>query len=389
MTSVSALPERLLLGSGPSPVPERVLRALAHPTIGHLDPAFGALMDEVAAGLRSVFKTENRVAIPISGTGSAGMEAMVANLVRPGDRIVCGVHGLFGERMADELARHGADVVRVEAEWGRALDLEALTAAVAAGDTAALFVVHAETSTGVAQPLDGLADACHEAGALFLLDCVTSLAGHPLALDESGVDAAFSGTQKCLNAPPGLAPFTANARALERVEDGRVPSWYFDLSLVLAYWRDADDPSAKPARAYHHTAPINLVYALAEALEIVQEEGLDARWARHATAHEALRRALAELGFERIAPDGEQLHPLLAVRVPEGISEADVRTALLTEDGIEVSGGLGPLAGKAWRIGVMGEGAQPEPQRRLVEALAQRLGQPPDAALAALDDGWA
>jgi len=389
MTSVAALPERLLLGSGPSPVPERVLRALAHPTIGHLDPAFGALMDEVAAGLRAVFQTDNRVAIPISGTGSAGMEAMVANLVRPGDRVVCGVHGLFGERMADELARHGADVVRVEAEWGRALDGEALTAAVAAGDTAALFVVHAETSTGVAQPLDGLADACHEAGALFLLDCVTSLAGHPLALDESGVDAAFSGTQKCLNAPPGLAPFTANARALERVEDGRVPSWYFDLSLVLAYWRDADDPSAKPARAYHHTAPINLVYALAEALEIVQEEGLDARWARHATAHEALRRALAELGFERIAPDGEQLHPLLAVRVPEGISEADVRTALLTEDGIEVSGGLGPLAGKAWRIGVMGEGAQPEPQRRLVEALAQRLGQPPDAALAALDDGWA
>ena len=389
MTSVAALPERLLLGSGPSPVPERVLRALAQPTIGHLDPAFGALMDEVAAGLRAVFKTENRVAIPISGTGSAGMEAMVANFVRPGDRVVCGVHGLFGERMADELTRHGADVVRVEAEWGRALDREALTKAVAAGGTAALFVVHAETSTGVAQPLDGLADACHEAGALFLLDCVTSLAGHPLALDESGVDAAFSGTQKCLNVPPGLAPFTANARALERVEDGRVPSWYFDLSLVLAYWRDADDPSAKPARAYHHTAPINLVYALAEALEIVQEEGLDARWARHATAHEALRRGLAELGFERIAPAGEQLHPLLAVRVPDGISEAEVRTALLTEDDIEISGGLGPLAGTTWRIGVMGEGARPAAQHRLVVALAKRLGQPPDAALAALDDGWA
>ncbi len=389
MSSVAALPERLLLGSGPSPVPERVLRALAQPTIGHLDPAFGALMDEVAAGLRAVFKTENRVAIPISGTGSAGMEAMVANFVRPGDRVVCGVHGLFGERMADELTRHGADVVRVEAEWGRALDREALTKAVAAGGTAALFVVHAETSTGVAQPLDGLADACHEAGALFLLDCVTSLAGHPLALDESGVDAAFSGTQKCLNVPPGLAPFTANARALERVEDGRVPSWYFDLSLVLAYWRDADDPSAKPARAYHHTAPINLVYALAEALEIVQEEGLDARWARHATAHEALRRGLAELGFERIAPAGEQLHPLLAVRVPDGISEAEVRTALLTEDDIEISGGLGPLAGTTWRIGVMGEGARPAAQHRLVVALAKRLGQPPDAALAALDDGWA
>ncbi len=388
MSPVAALPERLLLGSGPSPVPERILRALAHPTIGHLDPAFGALMDEVAAGLRIVFGTENRVAIPISGTGSAGMEAMVANLVRPGDRVVCGVHGLFGERMADELARHGADVVRVEAEWGRALDREALAAAVAAGDTKALFVVHAETSTGVAQPLDGLADACREAGALFLLDCVTSLAGHPLALDESGVDAAFSGTQKCLNVPPGLAPFTANARALERVEDGRVPSWYFDLSLVLAYWRDADDPSAKPARAYHHTAPINLVYALAEALEIVQEEGLEARWARHATAHETLRRALAELGFERLAPDGEHLNSLLAVQVPEGIAEAEVRTALLTEDDIEISGGLGPLAGKVWRIGVMGEGAKPEPQHELVLALAKQLGRPPEAALAALEDGW-
>ncbi|MDQ3632872.1 MAG: aminotransferase class V-fold PLP-dependent enzyme, partial [Actinomycetota bacterium] len=325
----------------------------------------------------------------VSGTGSAGMEAMVANLVRPDDRVVCGVHGLFGARMADELARHGADVVRVEGEWGRALDREVLTAAVAAGDTAALFVVHGETSTGVAQPLDGLADACCEAGALFLLDCVTSLAGHPLALDASGVDAAFSGTQKCLNAPPGLAPFTANARALKRVEDGRVASWYFDLSLVLAYWHDAGDPLAKAARAYHHTAPINLVYALAEALEIVQEEGLDARWARHATAHESLRLALAELGLDRLAPEGEQLHPLLAVRVPEGIAEATVRVPLLVEDGIEISGGLGPLAGRIWRIGVMGEGARPEAQHHLVVALARRLGQPPDAALAALADGWA
>ena len=387
MSSVSALPARLLLGSGPSPVPPRVLQALAQPTIGHLDPAFGALMDEVAAGLRTVFGTQNRVAIPVSGTGSAGMEAMVANLVRPGDRVVCGVHGLFGERMADELARHGADVVRVEAEWGRALDGEALTRAVAAGDTAALFVVHAETSTGVAQPLDGLADACREAGALFLLDCVTSLGGHRLVLDESGVDAAFSGTQKCLNAPPGLAPFTANARALERVEDGQVPSWYFDLSLVLAYWRDADGGS--PARAYHHTAPINLVYALAEALEIVLEEGLEARWARHATAHEALRGALSVLGLERVAPEGEQLNPLLALRVPEGVAEAEVRTPLLLEDGIEVSGGLGPLAGKVWRVGVMGEGARPEPQERLVRALAPRLGHAPDEALAALAEGWA
>lgn len=256
------------------------------------------------------------------------------------------------------------------------------------GDTAALFVVHAETSTGVAQPLDGLADACHDVGALLLVDCVTSLAGHPLAVDEAGIDAAFSGTQKCLNAPPGLAPFTANARALARVSDGKVPSWYFDLSLTLDYWRDHHGPSAKPARTYHHTAPVNLVYALAEALAIVAEEGLDARWARHATAHEALRRALAVLGLERLAPAGEHLSSLLAVRVPKDLDEASVRVPLLTEDGIEISGGLGPLAGRIWRIGVMGEGARAEPQQRLVTALAGRLGHDPAEALSALADGW-
>ncbi len=384
MSPTSALPTRLLLGSGPSPVPDRVLRALALPTIGHLDPAFGALMDEVAAGLRRTFRTANDVALPISGTGSAGMEAMVANLVRPGDRVICGVHGLFGERMADELARHGAQVHRVEAEWGRAIPTEALVAA-AAEPFAAMFVVHGETSTGVAQPLEGLADACRAHDALLLVDCVTSLAGHALDLDAAGVDAAFSGTQKCLNVPPGLAPFTLGERALARVQDGQVPSWYFDLSLVLGYWRN--EPGA--ARAYHHTAPINLVYALAEALDIVHEEGLETRWARHAVAHEALRTALEQLGFFRLAPDGEHLNPLLAVRVPEGIDEAAVRKALLVDDGIEVSGGLGPLAGKTWRIGVMGEGARRDPQEQFVRALAARLDRDPADALAALGDGWA
>ncbi len=387
MTALTvSVPDRLLLGSGPSPVPERILRALALPTIGHLDPAFGALMDDVAAGLRATFRTQNAVAIPVSGTGSAGMEAMVANLVRPGDRVVCGIHGLFGERMADELARHGATVVRVEAEWGRAIPTADLLAA-AQEPFAAMFVVHAETSTGVAQPLDGLADACRAHDALLLVDCVTSLAGHPLDLDAAGVDAAFSGTQKCLNAPPGLAPFTVGERALERVQDGRVPSWYFDLSLVLGYWTAPADGAAK-ARAYHHTAPINLIYALAEALAIVHEEGLEARWARHATAHEALRDALAVLDLHRLAPEGEQLNSLLAVRLPEGVEDAAIRGPLLTEDGIEISGGLGPLAGKAWRIGVMGEGARPEPQERLVRALAARMGRDPGEALDALSAGW-
>ena len=383
MPSTFDLPRRLLLGAGPSPTTDRVLRALATPTIGHLDPAFGELLDDLSARLRGVFRTENRVAFPVSGTGSAGMEAMVANLVSPGDRVLCGVHGLFGERMADELARHGAEVVRVEAEWGRAIPTERLLEAAAAGAFSAMVVVHGETSTGVAQPLDGLAEACRDRDALLLVDTVTSLGGHPLELDAWGVDAAFSGTQKCLNVPPGLAPFTLGERAAAKAERVACPSWYFDLSLVLGYW------AGSGARAYHHTAPINLIYGLHESLGEVLDEGLEARWARHAVAHEALRRALAALGLERLAPAGEQLHPLLAVRVPEGVDDAAVRGALLTDDGIEISGGVGALAGNVWRIGVMGQGARLEPQRRLIEALAPRLSGSAAEALAELEAGWA
>ncbi len=371
---------RLLLGSGPTPVGDRVLRALAQPTIGHLDPQFAAIMDEVAELLRATFRTSNRVALPLSATGSGGMQAMVDTLIAPGEKVVCGVHGLFGERMADALGRAGAEVVRVEQEWGRAIPVERLLDAWSA-DCRALFVVHGETSTGVAQPLDGLAEAVHGDDGLFLLDCVTSLAGHPLELDEAGVDAAFSGSQKCLNCPPGLAPFTVGERVSGRLQRR---SWYFDLEAILGYWK----PEGSGTRAYHHTAPINMIYALHEALTIVHEEGLEARWERHATAHEALRRALGVFGFERLAPEGEQLHPLLAVRVPDGIDEAIVRGRLLTEHSIEVAGGLGPLAGRGWRIGVMGEGARPEPQRALVEALAAELGRPADEALAALEEGW-
>jgi alanine-glyoxylate transaminase / serine-glyoxylate transaminase / serine-pyruvate transaminase len=372
----------LLLGAGPSPVPRRVLDALAQPTIGHMDPEFEQVMEETAHALRAVMGTANRATFPVSATGSGGMDAMVVNLVRPGDRVICGVHGLFGERMADALGRAGAEVVRVEAEWGRAITTEALLAA-AADPFDALFVVHGETSTGVAQPLEGLAEACRAHGALFLVDCVTSLAGHALALDETGADAAFSGTQKCLNCPPGLAPFTLGERAAERV-DGSSRSWYFDFSLVLAYWNDGGG-----ARAYHHTAPVNMIYALREALAIVTEEGLPARWERHARAHEALRAALGVLGCERLAPTGEALMPLLAVRPPADVDEAGVREALRFEHDIEISGGLGPLAGALWRIGVMGVGARPEPQRRLVEALCAVLGRDPGEPVAALQAGWA
>jgi len=369
---------RLLLGSGPSPVPERVLHALARPTVGHLDPQFGALMDELAEDLRGAFRTANRVTLPLSATGSGGMQATVDTLIEPGDRVVCGVHGLFGERMADALGRAGAEVVRVAAEWGRAIDPEALAGAWRPGSRA-LFVVHGETSTGVAQPLEGLRQIAGDDG-LLLVDCVTSLGGHPLDVDAAAVDAAFSGSQKCLNCPPGLAPLTVADRAAERLS---ARSWYFDLTAILGYWRPEG-----PGRAYHHTAPINMVYALREALRIVHEEGLEARWARHARAHGALRAALAELGFARLAPDGEQLASLLCVRVPEALDEAALRGRLLTRHGIEVSGGLGPLAGRVWRIGVMGEGARPEPQSRLVEALAAELHRDPRGPVAALEDGW-
>jgi alanine-glyoxylate transaminase / serine-glyoxylate transaminase / serine-pyruvate transaminase len=377
--TVEEVPERLLLGSGPSPVPPRVLTALAHPTIGHLDPAFGALQDDVAALLRATMKTTNKVAFPLSATGSGGMQAMVDTLIAPGDRVVVGVHGAFGARMADALGRAGADVVKVEQEWGRAIERERLIEAAADPSTRALFVVHGETSTGVAQPLDGLADAIHAHDGLFLVDCVTSLAGHPLDLDGAGVDAAFSGTQKCLNVPPGLAPFTVGDRALGRLQRR---SWYFDLQAMVDYWF-ADGP-----RAYHHTAPINMIYALHEGLRAVHEEGLQTRWARHARAHEALRAALAILGFERLAPEGEQLASLLAVAVPDGLDEAAARGALLREHGIEISGGLGPLVGRAWRIGVMGDGAKPAPQERLVRATAQLTGGDEKAAVAALEEGW-
>ncbi len=386
--TLTDVPARLLLGSGPSIVPERVLEALAQPTIGHMDPAFATIMGETNELLREAFQTENAATFPVSGTGSAGMEALVTNFVDPGDRVVCGVHGLFGERMADELARAGADVVRVEAEWGRAIDPEQLIAA--AGDGLdAMVVVHGETSTGVAQPLDGLADACHERDALLMIDCVTSIGGHPLRIDESGVDAAFAGTQKCLNCPPGLAPFTAGERALAKLEArekaGR--SWYFDLSLVLAYW--TPDEVGGSSRAYHHTAPINLIYALREALSIaVGDEWLPSAWERHRRAHHALRDALGVLGCTRLAPDGEQLHPLLAVSPPDGCDEAAIRNALLLERGIEISGGLGSLAGKLWRVGVMGAGARREPQEALVSALCDLLGRDPAEALSALEEGW-
>jgi alanine-glyoxylate transaminase / serine-glyoxylate transaminase / serine-pyruvate transaminase len=365
-------------------VPQRVLNAIAQPTVGHLDPFFVALMEETAELLRAAFGTSNAATLPVSATGSGGMDALLVNFVEPGDRVVVGVNGLFGERLADALGRADAEVVRIEADWGRAIDPDDLRSALAGGANA-VCVVHGETSTGVCQPMDGIAEACRDAGVMLFVDCVTSLTGQPVLLDEWGVDAAFSGSQKCLNAPPGLAPFTAGERALEKLRGRKSPprSWFFDLSLVLGYW------DGEGGRVYHHTAPINMIYALAEALRIVDEEGLDARWERHRRAHEALRAALAELGLERIARDGEELWPLLAVRLPDGVDDAAVRGALLAEHGIEIAGALGPFAGKVWRVGVMGDGARPDPQERLVSALADLMKRDSKQALEALAEGWA
>lgn len=386
-TDSSLIPDRLLLGSGPSPVPARVLAALAQPTIGHLDPAFGALMEEMMERLRATMRTANAATLAVSGTGSAGMEAMVVNFVSPGDRVVCAVNGLFGERMADALSRHGAAVARVDGDWGRAIPVGRLVAAIDER-THAVFVVHGETSTGVCQPVDGLSEACRAHGALLFVDCVTSLGGQPFDVDAMGIDVAFSGSQKTLNCPPGLAPLTVSPRAAAALfeRNDRCRSWYFDLRAILAYWRHGAEDAAP--RVYHHTAPINMIYALNEALCLALDEGLEARWNRHQRAHEALRGALEVLGFERLAPHGEELWPLLAVGVPPGVEDAAVRRSLLLNEGIEISGGLGPLAGKIWRIGVMGIGAEPEPQERLVTGLARVLRVDGTEALERLEGAW-
>ena len=367
MPPVSAIPSRLCLGPGPSPVPPRVLAALAHPTIGHLDPAFLALMDEVRDGLRHVFATTNAMTLAMSGTGSAGMETVIVNLVEPGDRVLVGVNGVFGGRLAEVARRTGAEVTTVDAPWGRALDRDALAAAIARSSPHVVAVVHAETSTGVANDIAGLADLVHARDGLLVVDCVTSLAGMPVEIDAWGVDAAYSGTQKCLSCPPGLSPVTLSPRAVARLDRRRtkVPSWYFDLTLLKSYWGQE--------RAYHHTAPINMLYALHEALAIVREEGLPARFLRHRAAHERLAAAVDELGMTFVSEAGHRLPMLNAIAAPAGVDEAAIRRRLLDEHGIEIGGGLGDFKGKAWRIGLMGHGATTESVDTVVGALRALL----------------
>ena len=344
--------ERVLMGPGPSDVPPRILQAMAAPCIGHLDPYFLSVMDETQRLLRFLFQTENALTIPVSGTGSAGMETCFVNLVEPGDEIVVCVNGVFGIRMADIVNRLGGQLIRVDGEWGRAIDPDEVRKAVKGRSPKLLAVVHAETSTGVYQPLEDLKNVAKESGALFLVDMVTSLGGMEVALDKMGIDAAYSGTQKCISCPPGLAPISFSRAAMKALEKRKRPvvSWYLDMSMVSSYWG--------AERKYHHTAPINMIYAFREALRIIAEEGLKDRFARHLLNHRALVAGVEAMGLSMLVPEGERLPMLNAIRIPEGADDLKVRKALLNDFGIEIGGGLGDLAGKVWRVGLMGHASR-------------------------------
>jgi alanine-glyoxylate transaminase/serine-glyoxylate transaminase/serine-pyruvate transaminase len=354
------LRERVLMGPGPSnPYPE-VTQALARPVMGHLDPDFLTLLDETCDRLRMVFRTENDLTLPISGTGSAGMEAAFVNLVGPGDVVVIGVNGLFGERMCDVVSRCGAEVVRVDEQWGRPLDPQRLLDAHPSPKIIA--VVHAETSTGVRNDVAPL--GAGKGDALLLIDCVTSLGGIEVAVDEWGVDVAYAGTQKCLGVPPGLAPLTVSARARERFVD-KCQSWYLDLSMISDY--------VGSARKYHHTAPVSMIYGLHAGLGVLLDEGLEASWARHESCGRALQEGLEKLGFGLFAAEGHRLPELTTVTLPDGVDDAPTRRALLERYGIEVGGGVGAYAGKVWRVGCMGHTARRRNVTLLLGALAELL----------------
>jgi len=360
-------PKRILLGPGPSPVDDRVLAAMAAPVLGHLDPLFLSCMDDIQDMLRQVFETENRVAIPISGTGSAGMEAALVNCIQPEDEIIVCINGVFGERMRDIVVRCGGRPVEVRAEWGNAIDPNRIEAALNSCRPKAVALVHAETSTGVLQDLSGLSALTHSKDALLIVDAVTSLGGHPVRVDQNGIDVCYSGTQKCLGAPPGLAPITFSDRALDVVRSRRskVQSWYLDITMVERYWGSD--------RTYHHTAPISMNYALREALRIALEEGLEPRWRRHERNHRAFVAGIEAMGLRMQVAAEQRLWSLNAVAIPEGVDDARVRTRLLEDANLEIGGGLGPLKGRIWRVGLMGSGSTRENVLLVLGALRSAL----------------
>jgi alanine-glyoxylate transaminase/serine-glyoxylate transaminase/serine-pyruvate transaminase len=363
-------PRRTLMGPGPSDVSRRVLDAIARPTIGHLDPRFIDLMDETKALLQYAFQTENALSMPVSGPGTAGMETCVVNLIEPGTKAVVCQNGVFGGRLQAMTERAGGEAVLVEDEWGRAVSPEKVEAALEANpDAEVLMFVHAETSTGVLSDAETLAKLGRAHDCLVVADTVTSLGGSPLKVDEWGLDAVYSGTQKCLSCVPGLSPVTFSERAVERVQSRETPvqSWFLDLSLVVGYWGEGRK------RAYHHTAPVNSVYALHESLLMLHEEGLENAWARHRRLHGALKAGLEALGLDYVVPEDERTPQLNMVRVPDGVDEANVRQRLLDEYDLEIGAGLGALAGDVWRIGLMGHACRPENVRLCVGALESVL----------------
>lgn len=371
MTILRPLPDRLLLGPGPSNAHPSVLEAMSQPLIGHLDPDFIALLDRLKDGLRTLFGTSNAMTLPLSATGSAGMEAALFNLLERGDPIVVGVNGVFGVRMAEVARRAGAEVTTVEATWGTRLSDSQMSDAIARVRPKVVSFVHAETSTGVCQPVEEIVSAAKEVDAMVVLDCVTSLAGRPVKLDEWGIDAAYSGSQKCLSCPPGLSPVSFSDRAIELVQSRKSPvqSWFLDLSLLAGYFSGAK-------RVYHHTAPITAIFGLAAGVDRALEEGLEARFERHSQAARHLIEGLEPLGFKPLVDAADRLPMLTSVRLPDrinGTGEAAVRTRLLSEFGIEVGAGLGPLTGQIWRIGLMGENARTETVDYLLDALRKIL----------------
>jgi alanine-glyoxylate transaminase/serine-glyoxylate transaminase/serine-pyruvate transaminase len=364
-------PERLLMGPGPSNPDPSVLAAMTKHPIGHLDPYFVQLMDETMAALRSVFRTKNHHTLPISGTGSAGLECIVMNILEPGDHAVVCVVGHFGERLAELARRAGASVTTVDASPGQIVDPADVEKALAKQKTKLLAFVHVETTTGACQPIEPMVAAARKHGALVAMDCVTSLGGLPVEVDKYDVDAAGSCTQKCLGAPAGNGPITVGPRAMAavRARKNKPATWYLDLSLLFQYW--GDDGGTKK-RAFHHTAPIQSIYGVHEALRLILEEGLEKRWARHKAAHETLVAGLDKLGLELFTPAANRVPTINVVKVPDGVDDAAVRSRLLSR-GVEMGGGLGALAGKVWRIGVMGYNAQADRVDKFLAALETAL----------------
>jgi alanine-glyoxylate transaminase/serine-glyoxylate transaminase/serine-pyruvate transaminase len=361
------MPSRILLGPGPSMVDPRVLRAMSAPLIGHLDGYFLEVMDRTQELLRYVFETENRLTIPVSGTGSASMEASMANLVELGDRVLICVNGYFGLRLADMAGRYGGEVETISRPWGEVFTPDEVKQALDARPAKVVGIVHAETSTGALQPLDEIAEIVHDQGGVLVADAVTSLGGIPVRVDEVGIDVCYSGTQKCLSCPPGLGPITVSPRAEEFLAERKTPvaNWYLDLTMIQKYWGKE--------RTYHHTAPVSSNFALYEGLRILAEEGLEARWARHRENAEMLWAGLRDLGLELHVPKEHRLVSLTTVRVPEGVDEAKTRAQLMRDYNIEIAGGLGELSGKIWRIGLMGYSSRPENVMSLLGALRQIL----------------